>query len=277
MSSTVSAEWLREHLRDPDVIAADCRFLLSNPLAGKQAYEAGHLPGAVYFDLERDLSAEVGLHGGRHPLPDPELLAAKLGTAGIDENAIVVAYDDQGGAMASRLWWLLTYYGHPRVYVLEGGYSGWSRSGFEISTDVPSREGKTFVPKLRRDLLAETGDVERSLGDRRTILVDSREIRRYKGLEEPIDKTAGHIPGAVHYFWQDVFTSEGRLKTPELLKEHFRELEKSEQIIVYCGSGVTACPNVLALAEAGFANVRLYSGSWSDWISYPEHPVATLK
>ncbi|MDF2718565.1 MAG: Rhodanese domain protein, partial [Paenibacillus sp.] len=198
MSNTVNAEWLRERLHDPDLVIADCRFVLGDPSAGRLAYEAGHVPGAFHFDLERDLSGEVGIHGGRHPLPNVEELAAKLGIAGIDEAATVVAYDDQGGAMASRLWWILKYYGHERVYVLNGGYSGWNRLGYSVTTDVPSRAARTFVPKLQHNWLLDAEQVKRRLGGEETILVDSRESRRYLGLEEPIDKAAGHIPGALN-------------------------------------------------------------------------------
>ncbi|MEF3304439.1 sulfurtransferase [Paenibacillus sp. GYB003] len=275
MSNTVSAEWLRERLRDPDLAIADCRFVLGDPAAGKLSYENGHLPGAVYFDLERDLSGPIGIHGGRHPLPEAERLAAKLGAAGIGGASTVVAYDDQGGAMASRLWWILNYYGHTQVYVLDGGYGGWIRRGYPLETEVRSRPAETFVPRLRHNWLVDAAQVRRRLGDEAAILVDSRDARRYLGIEEPIDKAAGHIPGAVHYDWKSVFTAEGALREPAELQEHFRALDPAKEIVVYCGSGVTACANVLALTEAGYANVKLYGGSWSDWITYPDHPIET--
>ncbi|RAV09742.1 sulfurtransferase [Paenibacillus contaminans] len=274
MSNTVSAEWLRERLNNNEIVVADCRFVLGKPDAGKEAYDAGHLPGAVYFDLERDLSDPVDVHGGRHPLPEAGKLAAKLGKAGIDETKTVVVYDDQGGAMASRLWWILKYYGHSRVHVLDGGYSRWNSLGFETATDIPHPKGNEFRPQLQEGWLLDADQVRQRLGRPDTVIVDSREPKRYLGLEEPIDKIGGHIPGAANYFWKEGFTAEAALKEQAELKQLFKELDASKEIVVYCGSGVTACPNILALTEAGFPNVKLYGGSWSDWISYPENPIA---
>lgn len=275
MSNTVSAEWLRERLNHQEIVIADCRFVLGQPLAGKEAYDTGHLPGAVYFDLERDLSDPIEEHGGRHPLPDVHQLAAKLGNAGIDKNQIVVAYDDQGGAMASRLWWILKYYGHDGVYVLDGGFARWKSLGYEVTAETPVSIGRTFHPHLHEGWLLNAEEVRQRLGQADTILVDSREEKRYLGLEEPIDRVGGHIPGAVNYVWKGGFTADGHLKTPEQLKEIFKGLDTSKEIVVYCGSGVTACPNILTLTEAGFPNVKLYGGSWSDWISNPSNPIAT--
>lgn len=275
MLNTVSAEWLRERLNHKEIVIADCRFVLGHPVAGKEAYDIGHLPGAVYFDLERDLSDTIGIHGGRHPLPNAIQLAEKLGDAGIDRTKIVVAYDDQGGAMASRLWWILKYYGHARVYVLDGGFTRWNNLGYEVTPEIPPSNGNTFLPQLQEGWLLNAEEVRQRLRQKDTILVDSREEKRYLGLEEPIDKVGGHIPGAENYFWRNGFTAEGALKEPEQLKEIFKGLDASKEIVVYCGSGVTACPNILALTEAGFHNVKLYGGSWSDWITYPGNPIAT--
>ncbi|XID90918.1 sulfurtransferase [Paenibacillaceae bacterium WGS1546] len=275
MANTVNAQWLHERLNNRDLVIADCRFALGQPLAGKEAFDAGHLPGAVYFDLEADLSGPIGAHGGRHPLPNAEELAAKLRAAGIDGTQTVVAYDDQGGAMASRFWWLLKYYGHDRVYVLDGGFSRWVGLGYGTTTDIVPSAGRAFEPRLREGWLLHAEDVRQSLGRTDIQLVDSRDEKRYLGTEEPIDRIGGHIPGASHYFWKAAFTDEGLLKQPEELKEIFGGLDAGKEIIVYCGSGVTACPNILALTEAGFTNVKLYGGSWSDWISYPDHPIAT--
>lgn len=275
MTNTVSAEWLRERLDDETVAIADCRFALNDAAIGREAYGRGHLPRAVYWDLERDLSGPVGTHGGRHPLPSPEQLSAKLGEAGIDGSRTVVAYDDQGGAFASRLWWLLKFYGHANVYVLDGGYGRWNRLGYPITTELPAVLATSFVPQLRENWLLDAKDVRQRLGSPDTIVVDSREEKRYLGLEEPIDKVAGHIPGAVNLFWKNAFTAEGTLKPADELQSIFAGLDPSREIVVYCGSGVTACPNVLALTEAGFRNIKLYGGSWSDWITYPDNPIAT--
>ncbi|MCR8635882.1 sulfurtransferase [Paenibacillus radicis (ex Xue et al. 2023)] len=275
MSNTVSARWLSENLNNKELVVADCRFILGNPFAGKEAYESGHLPGAVYFDLEHDLSGTIEAHGGRHPLPKVNDLAIKLGNAGIDETKIVVAYDDQGGAMASRLWWILKYYGHDRVYVLDGGFTHWKSLGYEVTTELPAYSSSEFIPRLQEGWLLNAEQIRQRLEQADTILIDSREEKRYLGLEEPIDKMAGHIPGAVNYFWKNAFTAEGSLKETGELKELFNEVDGSKEIIVYCGSGVTACPNILALTEAGFTNVKLYGGSWSDWITYSDNPIAT--
>jgi thiosulfate/3-mercaptopyruvate sulfurtransferase len=275
MANTVDVTWLHEHLGDEEIVIADCRFILGQPDAGAEAYAAGHLPGAVYFDLERDLSGKVGAHGGRHPLPEPEQLARKLSEAGVDDTRLVVAYDDQGGAMAARLWWILKYYGHERVRLLDGGLQQWVNAGYPLTRDVPAPKKSVFYPRIQSHWLVDAGGVKQRLGRADTVLIDSREEKRFWGLEEPIDRVGGHIPGARNYFWKRVFTPEGLLKEKSALQELFGGLDARQEIIVYCGSGVTACPNVLALTEAGFTNVKLYGGSWSDWISYPDHPIAT--
>ncbi|MCZ8522937.1 MULTISPECIES: sulfurtransferase [Paenibacillus] len=275
MKHVVSGEWLFEHGTDDRMILVDCRFALGQPHSGRSAYERDHIPGAHYLDLEADLSAPVTDHGGRHPLPDVEALSRKFGEIGIHSGSVVIAYDDQGGAMASRLWWLLTYLGHDRVCILDGGYSRWKEAGYPVTDEPPAVHPAEFTPRIRSELLVDMEGVKARIGRPGTVLIDSREERRYLGIEEPIDKAAGHIPGAVNYFWKDSLTAEGGWKSPELQGERFADLAGAEEIVVYCGSGVTACPNVLALSEAGLKNVKLYAGSWSDWISYGENPVAT--
>lgn len=272
-----SIEWVAEHLTDPQLVLVDCRFALGRSEDGRAAYAAGHLPGAVYLHLEDDLSGPIGAHGGRHPLPDVSQLSEKIGRVGIEQTSIVVAYDEQGGAMASRLWWLLTYLGHEQVYVLDGGFGRWKEQGLPVKTDVPTPTAVTFIPRLQPHLLADMEDVRRLAGRPGVALLDSREINRYKGLEEPIDPVAGHIPGAQHAFWKDSLTEHGTFKSPAEQQKRFSHLHDVDEIIVYCGSGVTACPNILALRAAGFTNVKLYAGSWSDWVSYAENPVKTTK
>jgi thiosulfate/3-mercaptopyruvate sulfurtransferase len=273
----VSLEWLVDHLDDPDVRIVDCRFVLGNPQAGLLAYLEGHLPGAFYFDLEQDLSGKVGLHGGRHPLPILEELADKLGAAGIDRSVKVVCYDDQGGAMASRFWWLLKYMGHANVALLEGGYTHWKERGYPVTADVPSATPRRFEIELQPGMIVEMQEVRERLNEEQTILIDAREEARYRGLHEPIDKVAGHIPGAFNAFWKEGLSETGLLLGAEKQKERFAKipgLTQDKEVIVYCGSGVTACSNVWALTEAGYRNVKLYLGSWSDWSSYPENPIA---
>ena len=275
MNTIVSREWLQEHLADERLVIADCRFVLGQPQAGRDAYQAAHIPGAFYVDLEKDLSGALMAHGGRHPLPDLGAFSILVGQLGIDAETIVVAYDDQGGAMASRLWWMLRFLGHTRVHVLDRGFGAWQAAGYPVTAEVPVAVPRTFSPKVHRAMLASTDEVRDKLGRAGTVLVDSREERRYLGLEEPIDKAAGHIPGARHYFWKDALGEGGAWKSAAEQERRFSGLHDADEIIVYCGSGVTACPNVLALTEAGFANVKLYSGSWSDWISWEDNPIVT--
>lgn len=277
MQHIVSQEWLFEHGTDEHIVIADCRFGLGNAGAGQAAYAADHIPGAVYLDLEADMSAPVSEHGGRHPMPEWQQFAERLGQAGIGNESTVIAYDDQGGAMASRLWWMLRYLGHSQVYVLDGGYAKWKEKGYPVTDEPTSVHEAVFVPKLQPDMLVGMQDVKDRLGRKGTVLIDSREERRYLGLEEPIDPVAGHIPGAKNYFWKQSLDDQGNWKDAAGLQEQFAALRDADEIIVYCGSGVTACPNVLALSEAGLNNVKLYSGSWSDWVSYKDNPVATGK
>lgn len=275
MKHVVSMKWLLARMYEPDLVIADCRFVLGQPDAGRLAYEESHIPGAVYLDLERDLSSLIGEHGGRHPLPDAAELAARLSRAGIGNGTRVVAYDDQGGAMASRLWWLLRYLGHEQVYVMDEGFSAWQREGFPVSAEQKIIVPSSFVATVQHNMLVEVDDVREALGTDRFVLVDSRDPARYRGEVETMDKKAGHIPGARNKFWKGTQDEQGRFKEADALASHFADLPRDQEIVVYCGSGVTATPNVLALSEAGFEKVKLYAGSWSDWISYSENPVAT--
>lgn len=277
MKHIVSQEWLFEHGTDEHIVIADCRFALGSSNSGREAYAADHIPGAIYLDLESDLSASKSTHGGRHPMPDWEEFAQRLGEAGISNESTVIAYDDQGGAMASRLWWMLRYLGHSQAFVLDGGYAKWKAAGYPVTDEPATAHETTFVAKPQPELLVGMEDVKQRIGRKGTVLIDSREERRYLGLEEAIDPVAGHIPGAKNYFWKQSLDEQGSWKDAASLQQQFAELRDADEIVVYCGSGVTACPNVLALQEAGFSNVKLYSGSWSDWVSYKDNPVATGK
>ncbi|WP_405112364.1 sulfurtransferase [Paenibacillus sp. FSL K6-1217] len=292
MDSTVTKRWLLARLYEPEQTIVDCRFTLAQPEAGRESYEKEHIPGAVYLDLKLDLSGPEGEHGGRHPLPDPEVLAARLAKLGIGNDSRIVAYDDENGMNAARLWWLLRYLGHEQVFILEGGFSAWKADNYPVTDHQPVRVPSTFVANVQPQMLAGVDEVrlisEKTLragtnagtGDSSSpsalpIVIDSRANDRYRGMNETLDPVGGHIPGAVNYFWKDTQNADGSFKSAAELAEHFARLDKDREIIVYCGSGVTACPNVLALERAGFKNVRLYAGSWSDWISYEENPVAT--
>jgi thiosulfate/3-mercaptopyruvate sulfurtransferase len=265
-------EWLLENLHHENVRVIDCQFSLADPLKGKKDYLQGHIPGAVYFDLEQDLSGTIGEHGGRHPLPNIDDLIRKVENAGIDNDKTVIAYDQGEGAFAARFWWLLQYMGHNKVYVLDGGFKNWLEANSPVTVEIPVFKKAEFRLILRSELLATFEEVKEAVETQNQVLVDSREEKRYLGLEEPIDKKAGHIPGAINKPWMEGVKSGHYLPVPEQL-QRFSDLDSNQSIIVYCGSGVTAVPNFLALTEAGFQKVKLYVGSFSDWISYEENKI----
>jgi thiosulfate/3-mercaptopyruvate sulfurtransferase len=254
-----------------DVAVLDCRFASGDREAGRRAYEAGHIPGAVYMHLDEDLAGPIGEHGGRHPLPDPAVIAAKLGAAGVGADTQVVVYD--GGAMpaAARCWWLLHYLGHEQVQVLDGGFPAWVAGGHPVTAELPRPVARTFVPRLQEHMVATMEEVrDRPAGQ---VVVDARSPGRFAGQPDPLDPKPGHIPGAVNRFWMDSLAPDGRWKGAADQAARFEGLPAPEQIIHQCGSGVTACANLLAMAIAGLPGARLYVGSWSDWCTYPENPV----
>lgn len=276
MDVIVSKEWLLARLFDDRQVIIDCRFQLNDPEAGYKSYLQSHIPRAYYLDLEKDLSGEKAEYGGRHPLPQTHKLCETFGRLGIDDTVHVIAYDDQGGAMASRLWWLLQYVGHTRVSIMSESFTQWEAAGFPTTSEAPPISiSKAFTPKLQEQMLADVDLVRQAIDDLNVLLIDSREAARYSGEQEPIDPIAGHIPSAVNFVWKDNLDENGKWLNSENLQGRFQSIDKDKEIIVYCGSGVTACPNVLALKQAGFANVKLYAGSWSDWISYEGNPIAT--
>ncbi|KKI90457.1 3-mercaptopyruvate sulfurtransferase [Bacillus sp. SA1-12] len=277
MQNIVSTKWLAAEIekKNNKLVIVDTRFNLGNPLEGYHQYIEGHIPGAVYADLEKHLSDPIDQHGGRHPLPDTDLLARNLGELGINHDSQVVIYDDQGGMIASRLWWLLHYIGVINSAVLDGGWRKWTSENNQISTVIPNPSVETFHPRVNPEWKwVDHREVNKKLHHPDTILIDSRENPRYLGEFEPIDPVAGHIPGAKNYFWKDVLNEEGSFKKRDELIAYFSDVPLDKEVIVYCGSGVSACPNILALKEAGYPNVTLYPGSWSDWITYPDNPIA---
>ncbi len=254
----------------------DCRFSLAQPAAGEAAYREGHVPGAVYAHLERDLSGpqQPGGAGGRHPLPDPEKLSAWLGGMGIGNDSTVLAYDDPTGKQgfyAARAWWLLRWLGHPEVYVLDGGLPAYLQAGGGLSRWVPAHRRTVFVPTVQPGWVVSAAEVQaRSAATR---LIDSRAAERYRGEAEPIDPRAGHIPGAVNRDWAASQDETGHWHSPA---EQLERLQVAgAPIIIYCGSGVSAAANLLALAQTGRdpgPGTQLYAGSWSDWVSDPARP-----
>lgn len=265
----VSPEWLAANTENPQVVIIDCRFSLADAELGQKQYQESHIPGAFYLDLNRDLASPVDKHGGRHPLPNIAELADKLSAIGIDfQNTLVVVYDNSRLAFAARLWWLLRYMGHSKVAVLDGGFSGWKAAGYPVTNILPEPREGVFVPELRSNWIVDIEAVKARKDLPGKVLVDSRESDRYLGLREPIDPIAGHIPGAVNYPWQDVTDEGSKVRSPSEQKQRWSELETDAEIMVYCGSGVTACVNLLSLEIAGIPNAKLYPGSWSDWCSY---------
>lgn len=253
-------------LNDTQAVIVDCRFSLADPDEGRKLYQAGHIPGAHYLDLNLDMSSPVLQHGGRHPLPQPSVLASRLAACGIGPTTAVIAYDDTRFAYASRLWWLMRSLGYRQPRLLNGGYRAWLESGGQPETGIVAAETAKPEPQA----LAGFCDIAglRELQAEGCTVVDSREQRRYQGLEEPIDPVAGHIPGAVNHPWQGVTDDQGRVLSEEKLRLHWGEALEAEQMVVYCGSGVTACVNLFSLALLGRDDPILYAGSWSDWCTY---------
>ena len=258
------------------LVILDCRFQLGDSLAGRRAYDAGHVPGAHYADLERDLSSPV-VRGvtGRHPLPDPEKLSRTLRGWGVCSDSRVIAYDDAAGAMAARLWWLLRWLGHDDVFVCDGGYQAWLAIGGQPTPVVPEPELGDFEPRLRSELVVTSEQVAQRSSE--ALLLDARARERYRGEVEPIDAIPGHIPGAICVPFAEnlagpVFADR------EHLSQRYRDIVNNtpaENVIVYCGSGVTACHDILAAEHGGLGLFRLYAGSYSEWIVDPSRRVST--
>jgi len=267
IQQVVSATWLQSHLHDPQVIIIDCRFSLIDRELGRRQYQESHIEGAYYLDLNLDLSSPVQKHGGRHPLPNFDKLAEKLSQIGVTSGeTMVVAYDDSRFAFASRLWWLLRYMGHEQVAVLDGGFAGWKVQNYETSSTIPAARIGKFVPDLQTELVVDIETVKSRKDLPEVVLIDSREGDRYRGEREPIDPIAGHIEGAVNYPWMEVTNEQGFVI--ENQGDRWQEVKNAQEAIVYCGSGVTACVNLLSLKLAGIETGKLYAGSWSDWCSY---------
>jgi thiosulfate/3-mercaptopyruvate sulfurtransferase len=269
MFPVVSIDWLYNNLNNSQVVIADCRFSLADSYLGQKQYQTDHIPGAYYFDLNQDLSGIVAQRGGRHPLPEVDQLAQKLTAIGVTSETTVIAYDSSRFAFAARFWWLLRYMGHDRVAVLDGGLEAWQAAGYSTTAELPApKAGGHFVPQVRQDWVVDRAAVKAQKELPGVVLVDAREGERYRGEREPIDPIAGHIPGAVNYPWQFITNDQGLLHPVATQQQHWQSLQTAEKIIVYCGSGVTACVNLLSLEIAGIQTGRLYAGSWSDWCSY---------
>jgi thiosulfate/3-mercaptopyruvate sulfurtransferase len=262
---------------DPDLVILDCRHDLARPDWGDTAYAQAHIPAAMQAHLDRDLSGPITATSGRHPLPDPHLLASKFGAWGIDSTVQVVAYDQGNGAFAARAWWLLRWLGHANVAVLDGGFAAWQEAGLPVSTERPGRAPRTFVPQPDSAATLSAADVQQGLARGEIVLVDARSADRFAGENETIDPVAGHVPGASNHPFARNVDARGRfLPAPALRELWERTLAGREPtaVVSMCGSGVTACHNLLALEIAGLPGARLYPGSWSEWIRDPARPVA---
>lgn len=276
-TTLIDAQTLADRLADPDWVVVDCRFDLRDTAAGERAYQEAHIPEAVYAHLDRDLSSKPVTDYGRHPLPSPAALTRLFGRLGIDGSKQVVAYDDSNGMVASRLWWMLRYMGHEVVAVLDGGWRAWAAAELPIHAGVEANVPLLFTGEPRSEWLVQLADIADISGDV-PLLVDSRDAARYRGENETLDPQAGHIPGAVNYPFKLNVDQDGRHLSPEALRQQLTQVLRetpAEETVFYCGSGVSACANLLALAHAGLPAARLYVGSWSEWSRTPGLAIET--
>ncbi|MDW5418262.1 sulfurtransferase [Iodobacter sp. CM08] len=271
MNPLISASQLQE--QQADVLLIDCRHDLSNPQAGRLAYAEGHLPGAYFLHLDDDLSGLKTGKNGRHPLPDPQVLADKLASLGASRFRNIVAYDAQGGIYAARLWWLMRWLGHDQVQVLDGGLSAWQG---DLTQVLPKAAPSQFTFELRPELMVDVNALLANMAQPIFTVVDARSPSRFKGEGETLDPVGGHIPGAINRFFQDNLQADGRFKLATELNAEWQAVlsgVKASNSVQQCGSGVTACHNLLALEVAGLSGARLYAGSWSEWCADPLRPI----
>lgn len=275
-TTLISTAALASHMDDPAYAIVDCRYKLDDGQWGEREYAAAHIPGAVYADLGRDLAGPKTGTNGRHPLPDRHALSQTFSRLGITSGVQVVAYDQDNGMYASRLWWLLRWLGHDAAAVVDGGFAKWSAEARPTRGGVERRDPREFTAAPRGDMSMEVSEIASRLGSAAWQLVDARAPERYRGEKEPIDKLPGHIPGAKNHFFQWNLDESGLFRTPEELRARMKQSfgdTPPDRIVCYCGSGVTACHNLLALEHAGLKGAKLYAGSWSEWSSDPSRPV----
>ncbi|HWI14302.1 MAG TPA: sulfurtransferase [Burkholderiales bacterium] len=276
-TTLISPADVARHLGDARWVVCDCRHDLGDVQLGRREYREAHIPGARFLHLDDDLSGPRNGRNGRHPLPDPQALAIRLGECGIGNDTQVVAYDASGGCYAARLWWLLRWLGHAHVAVIDGGWQAWVRSGHATTAEVRPARPAQFVPRLQAQLAVDAAFVLRHLDTTEACVVDARSPDRFRGENETLDPVGGHIPGATNRFFRDNLDASGQFKPADRLRQELQQVlgaRAPAQVIHQCGSGVTACHNLLAMEHAGLAGSRLYPGSWSEWISDPARPVA---
>ena len=275
-TTLVDTDTLAAHVADPGFAIVDCRYNPNDGTWGRREYLARHIPGAVYADMDRDLAGPKTGRNGRHPLPDPAALRRTFGRLGIASDVQVIAYDQDAGMYASRLWWLLRWLGHDGVAVLDGGLATWLAAGRPTSAGEETRAAREFTGLPRPEMALDVDHVSKLFRNRAWRLLDARAPERYRGETEPIDRIAGHIPRAAHYFYMRNVDQAGVFRSPEELRRRLREAlgdVPPEHVVCYCGSGVTACHNLLALEHAGLHGAKLYPGSWSEWSSDPARPI----
>ncbi|QHF01383.1 sulfurtransferase [Pseudomonas asturiensis] len=280
IAQLIGPEQLASRQQAPGLVILDCRFALEDPDYGPRSYAQGHIEGARYADLNRDLSGVV-IKGktGRHPLPDPEALLQRFQAWGIRNDSDIVLYDDGPGMFAARAWWLLVWLGKREgVYMLDGGLKAWHAAGLPLSLDAPGGETGDFTGEPDMSLVLSASRLHGRLGRPEMTLIDARAEARFRGEVEPIDPVAGHIPGAQCAAFNENLGADGRFLAPGQLKQHFAEKlqgRPAQSLVSYCGSGVTACHNLFALCLAGYPLGTLYAGSWSEWITDPTREIAT--
>jgi len=277
-TTLIDANTLSEQLRREDLSLFDCRFDLGNVSWGETEYARAHLPGALYLHLDRDLSSPISAQSGRHPLPDPGSFAARLAELGVTPESQIVAYDQGNGAYGARLWWLARWIGLRNVAVLDGGIAAWRAAGLPLETAVRTPKPSAFTPTVTPNAWVTSDAVDELRQRPGNLLIDARGAERFAGRNETLDPVAGHVPGARNRPFLDNLGADGRFLPADVLRQQFTTLlgsTNASSVVAMCGSGVTACHNLLALEHAGFSGARLYAGSWSEWIRDPRRPVAT--
>lgn len=278
LMTLIDSETVLAGLDSEDLLIVDCRFDLGDPTAGRKAWVVGHLPGAHYAHLDHDLAAPIGATTGRHPLPESDVFVRFARGLGIGPETRVVCYDQGGGAIAGRLWWLLRHFGHASVAVLDGGFAAWEARSHPLDSNASEATAGSFHPHRVYAGVVDVETLQRELAVGACLLLDARSGERFRGDAEPIDAAAGHVPGAFSRPFTDNLDSTGRCKSEKQLREEFLALlgdRDPTRVIHMCGSGVTACHNLLAMEHAGLPGSRLYVGSWSEWIRDPARPIAT--
>ena len=275
-TTLISAGTLASRLDDPSWLIADCRYNLKDEAWGRAEYLPSHIPGAVFVNLAHDLAGPRTGTNGRHPLPSPEAMAATFGRLGIGDKTQVVAYDQDTGAYASRLWWMLRYMGHHAVAVLDGGLAAWMHAGGAVGAGEEHRAPVVFTPRPRTEMRVAVDEAAGLVGNTNAMLVDARSPQRFEGQPDPLDHVSGHIPGARNRFYKDNLAQDGTMRSAGDLRADFERVlgdRSADQVVMYCGSGVTACHNLLAMERAGLPGAKLFAGSWSEWESDPKRPV----